>query len=196
MPWTSSPATRVPNPRTVLIYVPGGSGNKIEIQTRDANAFYDNLGRWAVKNNMVAVTMQRHPGKAWNDGAKDVAAMIQWVQANIAKYHGNSRPHVHLGPFRRQRPLGIYIGHPELLRAQGAGVKGAIFMSGQFSILPVKPATIAGQPGLFEGAGKTCNGPLPTSKKARCPARRWAPPAAPARRPSASHPRKSMTPRR
>lgn len=158
-----------PKSRTVLIYVPGGSGNKIEIQTRDANAFYDNLGRWAVKNNMVAVTMQRHPGKAWNDGAKDVAAMIQWVQANIAKYHGNPDRMFIWAHSAGNGPLGIYIGHPELYGPKGAGVKGAIFMSGQFSILPVKPATIAGQPGLFEGAGKTCNGPLPTSEEGALP---------------------------
>ena len=31
--------------RTVLIYVPGGGGNKIEQQDREANAFYDNMGR-------------------------------------------------------------------------------------------------------------------------------------------------------
>src|SRR5437667_11237323 len=44
--------------RTGLIYVPGGGGNKIEQQDREANAFYDNIGRWAVKNDMIAVTMQ------------------------------------------------------------------------------------------------------------------------------------------
>jgi len=49
--------------RTVLIYVPGGGGNKIEQQDREANAFYDNIGRWTVKNDMIAVTMQRHPGE-------------------------------------------------------------------------------------------------------------------------------------
>src|SRR5689334_16473934 len=39
--------------RPILIYVPGGAGNKIEQQVRDGNAFYDNIGRWAVKNGMV-----------------------------------------------------------------------------------------------------------------------------------------------
>ena len=41
--------------RTVLIYVPGGAGNKIEQQDREANAFYDNIARWAAKNGMVGV---------------------------------------------------------------------------------------------------------------------------------------------
>ena len=30
--------------------MPGGGGNKLEQQSRDANAFYDNIGRWATKN--------------------------------------------------------------------------------------------------------------------------------------------------
>jgi len=49
--------------RPVFIYVPGGAGNKIEQQDREANAFYDNIGRWATENGMVGVTMQRHPGQ-------------------------------------------------------------------------------------------------------------------------------------
>src|ERR1700686_3193737 len=48
--------------RTVLMYLPGGAGNKTEQQNREANAFMDNIGRWGVKNGMVVVTMQRHPG--------------------------------------------------------------------------------------------------------------------------------------
>ena len=34
-----------PDKRPVFIYVPGGAGNKIEQQDREANAFYDNIGR-------------------------------------------------------------------------------------------------------------------------------------------------------
>src|SRR4029077_3416876 len=54
--------------RPVFIYVPGGAGNKIEQQAREANAFYDNIGRWATKNGMVGVLVQRHPGQNWDDG--------------------------------------------------------------------------------------------------------------------------------
>ena len=60
--------------RTVLMYISGGQGNKTEQQVREANAFYDNIGRWGMKNGMVVVTMQRHPGQNWDDGGKDVSA--------------------------------------------------------------------------------------------------------------------------
>src|SRR5437762_5000728 len=75
--------------RTVLIYVPGGAGNKIEQQDREANAFYDNIGRWATKNDMVGVTMQRHPGQNWDDGGRDISLAVDWLKANATKYKGN-----------------------------------------------------------------------------------------------------------
>jgi triacylglycerol lipase len=142
--------------RTVLIYVPGGGGNKIELQDKEANAFYDNIGRWAVKNGMVYVQMQRHPGPEWNSGAKDVSAMLQWVEANIAKYHGNPERMFIWAQSAGNGPVGIYLGHPELYGPKGAGVKGAILMSGQFDILPVEPGGSGPSPADFGNAGKLC----------------------------------------
>jgi len=143
--------------RTVLIYVRGGGGNKIEQQDREANAFYDNIGRWAVKNDMVAVTMQRHPGENWDDGGKDVAMMLQWLQADIAKYKGNPARMFIWAHSAGNGPLGVYIGHPELHGPKGPGVKGAIFMSGN----PVPGVTgplapVAGAPNPLADAGKAC----------------------------------------
>src|SRR5579863_514168 len=37
--------------RPVLMYLPGGAGNKIEQQDREANAFMDNVARWATKRS-------------------------------------------------------------------------------------------------------------------------------------------------
>ncbi len=116
--------------RTVLIYVPGGAGNKLEQQDREANAFYDNIGRWAAKNNMIGVTMQRHPGQAWDDGGRDVSKMIQWLQENVAKYKGDPNRMFIWAHSAGNGPLGQYIGHPELYGPKGVGVKGAVFMSG------------------------------------------------------------------
>jgi hypothetical protein len=135
--------------RTVLMYIPGGAGNKIEQQDREANAFYDNIMRWATKNGMVGVNMQRHPGANWDDGGKDVSLMIQWVEANISKYKGNPDRMFIWAQSAGNGPLGVYIGRPELYGPKGVGVKGAIFMSGQFNILPLQPG---GAPGAGRGA--------------------------------------------
>jgi hypothetical protein len=153
--------------RPVLMYLPGGAGNKIEQQNREANAFMDNVARWATKNGMVGVLMQRHPGQNWDDPAKDVSAMIQWVEANIAKYKGNPDRMFIWAQSAGNGPLGTYLGRPEVWGPKGVGVKGAILMSGQWNIAPLEvpgagrgPAPGAPNP-AFAGAGSTCgaNGP-------------------------------------
>ena len=64
-------------------------------------------------------------------------------------------------------PLGVYIGRPELWGPKGVGVKGAIFMSGQFNILPVTPAAPAAA-----GAADLTSWPVPVPHAAFRPARR------------------------
>ena len=156
--------------RPVLLYVPGGVGNKIELQNRAANAFYDNIGRWATQHGMIGVLMQRHgqaPGAKpdYYAGAKDVAAALEFLQQNIATYRGDPNRIFAWAQSAGNGPLGIYAGHPALYTPKGIGLVGIIFMSGQFDILrpdgtdPL-PAAAAGGFGaganLFGAAGKTC----------------------------------------
>ncbi len=160
-----------PANRTVVIYVPGGGGNKIEQQSRDANAFYDNIGRWATKNGMVAAVMQRHPGQNWDDPAKDVSTLIQWLQANAAKYQGNADRMFIWAQSAGNGPTGTYLGRPEVWGPKGVGLKGAILMAGGFNIAPLNmpqpgqqqgPA-FGGQPGGPPAAGSTCGAGGPAS---------------------------------
>ncbi len=130
--------------RTVLIYVPGGAGNKLEQQSVEANAFYDNIGRWAAENGMVGVNMQRG-GSPGNQG-QNVAIMIEWLQANITKYKGNPDRMFIWAHSAGNGPLGQYIGRPDLY---GVGVRGAIFMSGN----PVN----------FGGGGRGAGGGAPAA---------------------------------
>jgi len=153
-------ADKGPATRPVLIYVPGGAGNKLELQNKESNAFYDNIMRWATKNGMVGVNMQRHASPTWDAGAKDISAMIQWVQANIAKYHGNPDRMFIWAHSAGNMPLGTYIGRPELYGPKGVGVKGVIFMSpANFDIAPLEmpPPPPGSNPfAILADAGKTC----------------------------------------
>jgi Carboxylesterase family len=154
-------ADKGPASRPVLIYVPGGGGNKIELQDKEANAFYDNIMRWANKNGMVGVNMQRHGGPGWDAGAKDISLMIQWVEANISKYHGNPDRMFIWAHSAGNNPLGTYIGRPELYGPKGVGVKGVIFMSpAAFDIAPPEvppPPPGGGNPlAALTDSGKTC----------------------------------------
>ena len=158
--------------RPVLIYVPGGGGEKVELQVKEANAFYDNIARWATRNGMVGVTMERHFSPTWDGGAKDIAQMIQWLHANIAHYHGNPDRMFIWAHSAGNLPLGTYVGRPELWGPGGVGVKGVIFMSpAAFDIEPVQ--VDAGNPAdmmkMFALAGKTCGAPGPMSTDAALP---------------------------
>ena len=136
--------------RPVLIYVAGGAGNKIEQQVRESNAFYDNIGRWATKNGMVGVLVQRHPGSGnWDDGGRDLSLAVDWIKENIAAHDGDPNHMVMWAHSAGNGPLGVYIGHPERWK-HGVQVQGAIFMSGN----PVPTAGPAGAGrGGFGGPG-------------------------------------------
>ena len=103
--------------RTVLIYVSGGAGNKIE-PVADGEAFYDNIMLWATKNGMVGVNVQRRAGGGeWNDPAKDISTVIQWVHKNIAQYKGNPNRVFIWSHSAGNPPVGTYLGRPELVRS-------------------------------------------------------------------------------
>ena len=132
--------------RPVLIYVAGGAGNKIEQQVRESNAFYDNIGRWATKNGMVGVLVQRHPGSGnWDDGGRDLSLAVDWITANIASHNGDPAHMVMWAHSAGNGPLGVYVGHPERWK-NGVQVAGAIFMSGN-------PVPTAGAPAGGAGRG-------------------------------------------
>jgi hypothetical protein len=152
-------ADKGPASRPVLIYVPGGVGNKIELQNKEANAFYDNIGRWATENGMISINMERHGGPGWDSGAKDISAMLQWVETNISKYHGNPDRMFIWAHSAGNLPLGTYIGHPEFYGPKGVGVKGVIFMSAAaFDVAPLQPPPVGGSNpmSILADAGKTC----------------------------------------
>ena len=125
--------------RPVLIYVPGGPGNK-RLAVPNTDVFYDNIPLWAVKNGMVGVLMQRRPGETWDDPARDIGKVVQWVAQNIARYKGNPGRVFMWAQSAGNVPVGTYVGHPEFYGPTGVGVKGVVFMSGPgFNILPATP---------------------------------------------------------
>lgn len=141
--------------RPVLIYVAGGAGNKIE-QVPDGEAFYDNIMLWAAKNGMTGVNVQRGgTGPNWDDPAKQIAKMIEWVHMNIPKYKGNPNRVFIWSHSAGNPPVGTYIGRPELYPSFGIGLKGAILMSpANFDIAPAGAAPGGAPGGAAPGAGR------------------------------------------
>jgi hypothetical protein len=130
--------------RPVLIYVSGGAGNKLQ-GGPNGDVFYDNVMVWAVKNGMVGVNMQRHPGKEWDDPAKAVGMIAQWVNQNIASHKGNPARVFIWTQSAGNVPVSTYVGHSDLWGPKGVGIKGVIFMSPPaFDILPATPPPVQG----------------------------------------------------
>jgi triacylglycerol lipase len=126
--------------RPVLIYVSGGGGDK-RVSGPDGDAFYDNIMLWAVKNGMTGVNMQRRGGfgggLAWDEPAKDVGRVVEWVRANIKMYKGNPNRIFIWADSAGNGPVSTYAAHPEIHGANGAAVKGIVLMSPpNFNILP------------------------------------------------------------
>jgi hypothetical protein len=85
--------------------------------------------------------------------------MIQWVEANISKYKGNPDRMFAWAQSAGNGPLGTYVGRPELYGPKGVGIKGVIFMSGQFNIAPVVVPGAGNGGGRGPGGAPAANGP-------------------------------------
>ena len=138
----------------VLMYVSGGAGNKQQ-GGPNGEAFYDNVMLWAVKNGMVGVNVQRHPGVEWNDPAKAISLAVQWVNTNIAMHKGNPGRVFIWTQSAGNVPTSTYVGHSDLWGPKGVGIKGVVFMSPPaFNILPARPPAVQGGGGGFGACGK------------------------------------------
>jgi triacylglycerol lipase len=147
--------------RPVLVYVSGGGGDK-KVTGPDGDPFYDNIMLWAVKNGMTGVNMQRRGGLgggglAWDEPAKDVGRVVEWIRQNITKYKGNPNRIFLWADSAGNGPVSTYAGHPEIAGENGAAVKGIVLMSSpNFNILPetVPPPPTGAAGGGFGNCGR------------------------------------------
>src|SRR5262249_25548280 len=124
--------------RPVLVYVSGGGGDK-RAGGPDGDAFYDNIMVWAGKNGMTGVNMQRRGGGglAWDEPAKDVGRVVDWIHTNITKYKGNPNRVFLWADSAGNVPVSTYAAHPDIQGANGGSVKGIVLLSlPNFSIVP------------------------------------------------------------
>ena len=124
-------------PRPILLFVPGGAGNKIE-PVPMGDAFYDNVMLWATSHGMTGVNIQRRGGGAWDATARDVSAAIQWVRKSAAQYGGDPARIYIWGHSAGAMSVANYLSHPELYGPDGVGVKAAVLMAGPYNLAPLK----------------------------------------------------------
>lgn len=96
---------------------------------------YNLVGAWAVRHGWVGVTMTYRlaPGHRWPSGARDVAAAVTWIRANIAGYGGDADKIVVAGNSAGAVHVASFVaGH-------GGGppdVAGAALLSGVYDLDP------------------------------------------------------------
>src|SRR5262249_46317062 len=143
----------------------------------EANMFYDNIGRWAADNGMIGVTMQRGGTAA----GQNIALVVDYLQANVAKYKGNPDDMFIMAHSAGTGPLTQYVGRRDLY---GVGVKGGIFMGAHPNIGPAGAGA--------RGAGGGGRGQADASNKPTCLANANVQ-AGPIRGPSSSLPDQGAT---
>jgi triacylglycerol lipase len=134
----ASPSERPKRLVPVLIYVPGGGGNN-HLDYAGGGPFLDNVMLTAIHNGMVGVNMQRQagPNAAWDSGAQDISAVVQWVHDNIEKYGGDPNRIAIWGQSAGANNLSNYLTHKQYWTKGGIGVKAAVIMSGGYNLAPL-----------------------------------------------------------
>jgi len=126
----------------VIVFVHGGGfvgGDKHAPGTPR----YDLVGAWAVRRGWVGVTMTHRlaPEFQWPAGARDVAAAVAWLRANIAGYGGDPERVIVTGNSAGAVHVAGYVaGHGG---GRLDGVRGAALLSGIYEARAARP----GDPG-------------------------------------------------
>ncbi len=142
--------------RPVLLFVHGGGFTGGERQFPHGLPFYDNVAVWAVRHGFVGVNMTYRlaPQFTWPVGAEDVAAAVRYLASEIAGQGGDPKRIYVMGHSAGAVHVATYLAHSELQGGHGAGVAGAILVSGTFDIarLPVgdrEKAYFGSDPALY-----------------------------------------------
>lgn len=120
----------------IFLFVAGG-GLVAPFMAETNSPFISNVGVWAARNGMLGVTMTNRlaPEAKWPAGAEDVAAALQWLQANGPTFGGDPAQIILMGHSAGAGHVAAYCANRQL---HGEGVQAAkaiILLSGPYNIL-------------------------------------------------------------
>ena len=126
----------------VLVHVHGGGFTRGDKHTA-GTPFTDNIPLWAARNGMIGVNVNYRlaPKAQWPAGAEDVAAIMQWVKANIASHGGDPARVYLLGWSAGANHVATYVAFPQFQKPDASPVAGAILLSGSpldTTVFPMK----------------------------------------------------------
>jgi len=117
----------------VLVFVHGGGFMRGERRTGDS-PFYDNIMLWALSQGMVGVNMTYRlaPANPWPAAQQDIQLALKWVRENIAASGGDPNRIILMGHSAGAAHVAQYVAHPQFHVTPGAGLAGAVLLSGIF----------------------------------------------------------------
>ena len=135
------PVSRPDNPMPIIVFFHGGGfirGDK----NSAGDLINGNKANYFAGNKMLGInaTYRLAPRHKWPKGAKDVAGVVKWLRENGAKYGGDPKNIFLFGHSAGAAHVATYLFHEELQPESGAGVSGAILMSGQYKLNPTNPS--------------------------------------------------------
>ena len=124
-------------PRKVFIFVHGGGFTRGD-RRAPGSPFYDNVMMWAAKNNMIGVSMTYRlaPKDVYPSGAEDIGKALGWVYKNIAARGGDPKQVFLMGQSAGAVHVASYVADEKLHPIASPRLKGALMLSGLFSITP------------------------------------------------------------
>lgn len=135
----------------VLVFVHGGAfvaGNR---RAGPASPFYDNVMLWAVHHGLVGVNMTYRlaPQDPWPAGPQDIGQALRWVQQNIAQRGGDPSRVFLFGHSAGAAHVAAYVAMPGFQEGTGAGLAGAMLLSGIYRVTPELVAQSPTYPAYF-----------------------------------------------
>jgi acetyl esterase/lipase len=117
----------------VMLFVHGGgfvAGNK----HTPGSPFYDNVGRWAVGNGMIGITMTYRlaPEHRWPAGSEDVGRAVEWLRNNIGAHGGDPARIFVMGQSAGAVHVAGYIAREHSSGHDGWRPAGAVLVSGLY----------------------------------------------------------------
>jgi acetyl esterase/lipase len=135
-------------PRAIVVYVHGGgfvAGDK-----NGDGVFYRNVGRWLARQGFLAVlpNYRLAPADGWPAGARDVQAVLQWIDEKREGLDARKAPLVLWGQSAGASHVATWLFDDNARGGEAAHVDGVMLMSGFFSAsapLPPGPSAYFGE---------------------------------------------------
>lgn len=140
--------------RPVLVFVHGGGFVGGARRLGPDSPFYDNVALWAARHGFVGInaTYRLAPAAPWPAGAEDVARVVHWVHAQAASYGGDPGRVFLMGHSAGATHVASYVGGRQFWGGPTPLLKGAIIVSGSFTVEALQNADPADRPLLARAA--------------------------------------------